>query len=134
MGRTRTTGDALGFQVRRDIQNKPLREVDRDSGRQLWSTAVVVVAVLGVLFSIAVVRQRQINLGYELEQLRNTRRSLEMERRHLQAEKESLLAPGRIERLAIDRLKLVAPTDKDAFVIQRVRTSPTPSPAVVARR
>jgi len=62
------------------------------------------------------------------------RSRLEVERRHLVAERESLRSLKRIEHLATTQLKLVEPTEADAFVVERVRTAPVPTSAVVARR
>ena len=134
MGRTRDAADALGFQVRRDIRNRPLREVDRAGQRRMWGTTLVVLCVLGVLLSITVLRNHLNDLGAQIERLQAKRASLEAERRHLLAENESLRALTRIEHLATTQLKLVAPKETDAFVIERVKTSPGPTNAVVARR
>ena len=134
MGRTRAAAGAMEFQMRRDIRNRPLREVDRAGQRRMWSTTVVVVAVLGVLLAIAFLRTRQADLGYRMGTLQVMRAKLEAERRHLVAERESLRAINRIERLATQQLHLVKPTDADAFVIERVRSSKGPSSVVVARR
>jgi cell division protein FtsL len=134
MGRTRDAADALGFQVRRDIRNRPLREVDRAGQRRMWSTTLVVLCVLGVLLSITVLRNHLNHLGAQIERLQAKRASLEAERRHLVAEHESLRALTRIEHLATTQLKLVKPTDANAFVLERVKTSPGPTSAVVARR
>jgi cell division protein FtsL len=101
----------------------------------MWgSTAMVVIAVAFALLAVVNLRARQTALGYEIERLQAERARLESERRHWTAEIESLRMPQRIEALAIGTLMLVKPSASDAFVIERVRTSPEPSSAIVARR
>lgn len=134
MGRTRDTADALGFQVRRDIHNRPYRELDRVGQRQMWSTAFVVAAVLGVLLGIAVLRNHQIGLGYRIIQLQAQRARLDVDRRHLLAERESLRSLERVERIATQELNLVKPSNTDAFVVERVKAAVRPSSEIVARR
>jgi cell division protein FtsL len=134
MARTRDTAGALEFQVRHDVRNRPLREIDHDGQRRMWGATVVVMAVLGLLLASAAVRLQQIHLGYRIEDLQAKRGRLEAERRHLLAEKESLQALDRIDRLATDLLRLVKPTAADAYVLERVKAAPEPSGAVVARR
>jgi cell division protein FtsL len=124
----------MEFQMRRDIHNRPRREVDRAGQRRMWTTAAMVVVVLGVLLAIAVLRTRQADLGYRIGTLQAMRAKLEAERRHLVAERESLRSLKRIEQLAMEQLQLVKPTKADAFVLERVRSSKGPSSAVVARR
>ena len=54
--------------------------------------------------------------------------------RHLRLEIDTLRSPARIERLATDRLGMVAPAAGDATVIERVTSTPPPPKSVVARR
>jgi cell division protein FtsL len=54
--------------------------------------------------------------------------------RHLRLEIETLRAPQRIEKLAIDRLGMVAPTAGEAIVLERVTPSEPPAKALVATR
>jgi cell division protein FtsL len=54
--------------------------------------------------------------------------------RHLRLEMETLRAPQRIEKLATERLGMVAPGDADAVVLERVVPPPPPAKSVVASR
>ncbi len=54
--------------------------------------------------------------------------------RHLQLEIDTLRSPVRIERLALGRLRMVAPTAEDASVIERVLPTPAPPTSALARR
>jgi cell division protein FtsL len=54
--------------------------------------------------------------------------------RHLRLENETLRAPARIEKLAIERLHMVAPGPDEAAVIERVLPTTPPPRSVVARR
>jgi cell division protein FtsL len=54
--------------------------------------------------------------------------------RHLRLEIETLRAPDRIERLATERLRMVAPGPGDASVIEMVRPTVDPPGSVLARR
>ena len=55
--------------------------------------------------------------GYSLEELQRDRAELEETARHLRLEIEALRSPQRIETLATERLRLVAPTDAEAMII-----------------
>ena len=54
--------------------------------------------------------------------------------RHLRLELDTLRSPIRIERLALDRLRMVAPGPNEASVIERVLPALPPPNSVVARR
>ena len=47
---------------------------------------------------------------------------------------ETLRAPQRIEKLATERLGMVAPTGEDAIVLERVLVNEPPARTVVASR
>jgi cell division protein FtsL len=54
--------------------------------------------------------------------------------RHLRLEMETLRAPQRIEKLATERLGMVAPDDSEAVVLERVAPQAPPAKSVVAAR
>jgi cell division protein FtsL len=54
--------------------------------------------------------------------------------RHLRLEAQTLRAPARIERIALGRLRMIAPKPEDASVIERIVESPAPPRSVVASR
>ena len=66
--------------------------------------------------------------------MQRERASEEEIRRHLRLEIETLRAPQRIEKLATERLGMVAPSAEDAVVLERVVPSEPPDRSVVAAR
>ena len=54
--------------------------------------------------------------------------------RHLRLEMETLGAPQRIEKLAIERLGMVSPGDAEAVVLERVAPPEAPARSVIASR
>jgi cell division protein FtsL len=72
--------------------------------------------------------------GYKLEQMQRERAAESDINRHLRLENETLRAPQRIEKLATERLGMVAPGDADAVVLERVAPQAPPAKSVVAAR
>jgi cell division protein FtsL len=134
MGRAYDAVGEVRFAARNEIRNTPVREVDRAGHRRMWGAAVAVVLFVGLVLLSVGLRLEQTNLGYQIEALQKQRAAAESERRHLQVELETLRSPRRIEALATLQLKLVEPSVTDVFVIERVRTAPAPSSAMVAKR
>jgi cell division protein FtsL len=71
--------------------------------------------------------------GYRVEAMEKQRADEEEINRHLRLEIETLKSPQRIEAIAMDRLKLVAPETGSAIVIERV-VPPDPPPASVVAK
>jgi cell division protein FtsL len=97
------------------------------------SVAVGVFLVAVLLFS-AWQHFELLRHGYRIEQMQKERAAEEEISRHLRLEIETLRSPARIERLATQRLGMVAPGAEDATVIERVTTAPPPPKSVVASR
>jgi cell division protein FtsL len=70
--------------------------------------------------------------GYRLEQMQHQRGEEEEVNRHLRLEIETLVAPQRIEALAVRNLHLVAPAAGSAITIERTAQSGLPTVSVVA--
>jgi len=123
------------YAIKKDVRNNPIvREVDEERQRELWkSVGIGALIVLVFLFS-AWQRTLLLRNGYEVEQMQKQRAAEEELARHLRLEIETLRSPDRIERLATDRLHLVAPSRDEAMVIERVVTSEPPAKSMVARR
>jgi cell division protein FtsL len=114
------SGEAFEYSIKKDIRNNPIvREVDRERHRDIFSA-----------WQHFELQQH----GYKYEQMLQQRAEEELVNRHLRLEVETLKAPARIERVAMGRLKMVAPTPADSTVIERVAPAPAPPPSVVARR
>ena len=131
MARTET----FEYAIRKDVRNNPIvREVDEERHKELWqSVGIGVVLVLVLMFS-AWQHFELLRHGYRLEQMQRERAAEEDINRHLRLEIETLRAPQRIEKLATDRLGMVAPGAGEAIVLERVAPSEPPAKAIVAAR
>ena len=114
------------YEIRKDFRNNLIvREVDERRLRDLWqSLGIGVVLVLALLFS-AWQHFELLRHGYRLEQLQRDRAAESDVNRHLRLEMETLRAPQRIEKLATERLGMVAPGDAEAVVLERVAAADT---------
>lgn len=108
-----------------------VREVDRARQRELWQLALISLLLAGLLVFSAWQHFELLRHGYRLEQMQQERAEEEAINRHLRLEVESLKAPQRIERLAVERLGLKRPSAAETLVITRVKP-PAPPPSVVA--
>ena len=123
------------YEIRKDFRNNQIvREVDERRLRDLWqSLGIGVVLVLALLFS-AWQHFELLRHGYRLEQMQRERAAESDINRHLRLETETLRSPQRIEKLATERLGMVAPTDTEAVVLERVTPPAPPAKSVVASR
>lgn len=123
------------YEIRKDFRNNPIvREVDERRLRDLWmSLGIGVVLVVVLLFS-AWQHFELLRHGYKLEQMQRDRAAENDINRHLRLEMETLRAPQRIEKLAIERLGMVSPGDSEAVVLERVTPPAAPARSVVASR
>ena len=123
------------YEIRKDFRNNQIvREVDERRQRDLWqSLGIGVVLVLVLLFS-AWQHFELLRHGYKLEQMQRDRAAESDINRHLRLEMETLRAPQRIERLATERLGMVAPVEGQAIVLERVTPPAPPARSVVASR
>jgi cell division protein FtsL len=123
------------YAIKKDVRNNPIvREVDRERHLEMWRSVAVGVFLVAVLLFSAWQHFELLRHGYRIEEMQKERASEEEINRHLRLEIDTLRAPSRIERLAIDRLGMVAPAAGDATVIERVTSTPPPPKSVVARR
>jgi cell division protein FtsL len=127
--------EAFEYAIKKDVRNNPIvREVDEARQRELWkSGGIAVLMVIVVLFS-AWQHFELLRHGYELDELQREKTREEEMTRQYRIEIETLRSPRRIESLATEKLHLVAPTNDEAFVIERVVPADPPSASVVARR
>jgi cell division protein FtsL len=123
------------YAVRKDVRNNPIvREVDEARQRQLWRSARIgAVLVVVVLFS-AWQHFQLVSHGYRLQRMQQERAAEEEINRHLRLEIETLREPRRIERLATQKLRMVAPDREQAIVLERVTPSAPPQKSIVATR
>ena len=129
------TADTFEYAIRKDVRNNPIvREIDRDRQRDMWRSMGVGVFFVSVLLFSAWQHFELLRHGYRLENMQRERAAEEEINRHLRLEIETLRAPGRIEKLAVDRLRMTAPGPDDASIIERVTPSPPPPRSIVAHR
>ena len=129
------TGETFEYAIKKDVRNNPIvREVDLARHREMWRAAVGGVVVVFVLLFSAWQHFELLRHGYRLEQMGRDRAAEAEINRHLRLEIETLRSPERIERLAIDRLRMVAPGPGEASVIERVVPASAPPKSVVALR
>jgi cell division protein FtsL len=123
------------YAIKKDVRNNPIvRELDEARQRQLWrSVWIGGVLVLVLLFS-AWQHFELVRHGYRMQQMQRERAAEEEINRHLRLEIETLRAPRRIERIATEKLHLVAPTRDQAIVIERVTPAAPPEKSIVAAR
>ena len=123
------------YEIRKDFRNNQIvREVDERRLRDLWqSLGIGAILVLVLLFS-AWQHFELLRHGYRLEQMQRDRAAESDINRHLRLEMETLRAPQRIEKLAIERLGMTAPVDAEAVVLERVAPHEPPAKSVVASR
>jgi cell division protein FtsL len=123
------------YAIKKDVRNNPIvREVDEARQRQLWrSVAIGGFLVLVILFS-AWQHFELLRHGYEIQRMQRDRAAEEDVNRHLRLEIETLRSPGRIERIALKELHLVAPARDQAIVLERVTPSAPPGKSIVAAR
>ena len=127
--------EAFEYAIRKDVRNNPIvRDVDEARQRELWtSVGIAVLLVLVLLFS-AWQHFELLRHGYKVEELQRERTAQEDIRRQFQLEIETLRSLKRIEALATQELHLVAPSQDEAIVIERVLPADPPTRSVVARR
>jgi cell division protein FtsL len=123
------------YAIRKDVRNNPIvREVDERRQKELWqSIAIGCVLVLVLLFS-AWQHFELLRHGYRLEQMQRERATEGEINRHLRLEIETLRAPQRIEKLAIQRMGMIAPAAGDAIVLERVTPAKPPAKSLIAAR
>jgi cell division protein FtsL len=123
------------YAIKKDVRNNPIvREVDRERHLEMWRSVGVGVFLVAVLLFSAWQHFELLRHGYRIEEMQKERSAEEEINRHLRLEIDTLRSPARIERLATQRLGMVAPKAEDATVIERVTSTPPPPKSVVARR
>jgi cell division protein FtsL len=125
--------ESFEYAIKKDVRNNPIvREVDERRQRELWHAVFIgAFLVLVALFS-AWQHFELLRHGYRLEQMQRQRGDEEESGRHLRLEIETLRAPKRIEQLAIEELRMVAPGPGQAIVIERAVAPEPPEKTMVA--
>jgi cell division protein FtsL len=123
------------YAIKKDVRNNPIvREMDEARQRQLWRSVVFGGFLVAVLLFSAWQHFELLRHGYRIQQMQQERAAEEEINRHLRLEIEALRSPSRIERIATRDLHLVAPSQGQAIVIERVTPAAPPEKSVVAAR
>ena len=123
------------YEIRKDVRNNQIvREVDEQRQRELWTSLGIFSLLVSVLLFSAWQHFELLRHGYRIEQVQRDRADEDDINRHLRLELETLRAPQRIEKLATERLGMVAPGPADAVILERVTPTPPPARSLVAAR
>jgi cell division protein FtsL len=129
------TAETFEYAIKKDVRNNPIvREIDRERHRDMARAVAIGVFLVSVLLFWAWQQFELRRNGYRLEQMQQERAAEAEVNRHLRLEAQTLRAPARIERIALGRLRMIAPKPEDASVIERIVESPAPPRSVVASR
>jgi cell division protein FtsL len=136
MSRTSAVGPLeFEYAIKKDVRNNQIvREVDEARQRELWRSAAVGVFLVVVLLFSAWQHFELLRHGYRIEEMQKDLADEHEINRHLRLEIETLRSPQRIERLAVERLRLIQPRAGEALVLERVAPPPPPARSVVASR
>jgi cell division protein FtsL len=127
--------ESFEYAIKKDVRNNPIvLEVDEARQRELWQSVCVAGFLVIVLLFSAWQHFELLRHGYQIEEMERDRAAEEETGRRLRLEVETLKAPKRIEALATQRLHLVAPSQDEAIVLERVLPADPPAKSVVARR
>jgi cell division protein FtsL len=127
--------DSFEYAIRKDVRNNPIvREIDERRQKDLWQSIAIGGVLVVVLLCSAWQHFELLRHGYRLEQMQRERATEDEINRHLRLEIETLRAPQRIEKLATQRMGMVAPSDGDAIVLERVTPAKPPAASLVATR
>ncbi|SRR5260221_1540825 len=128
-----TSSEAFEYAIKKDVRNNPIvREVDERRLQEQWRSVALGVLFVGVLLFSGWQRVELLQHGYRVEQMQQERADQQDVNRHLRLEIETLKSPKRIEKLATERLHLVAPDTGAAVIIERVVPADPPSASIVA--
>jgi cell division protein FtsL len=129
------TAETFEYAIKKDVRNNPIvREIDRERHREMARSVAIGVFLVSVLLFWAWQQFELRRNGYRLEQMQQERAAEAEVNRHLRLEAQTLQAPERIERIALGRLRMIAPKPEDASVIERVVETLPPPRSVVASR
>ena len=124
--RDRSMRNDFEYAIKKDIRNNPIvREVDEARQKQLWRSAGIAIVLVVVLLFSGWQHFVLLQHGYRIEQMQRERAAEEEINRQLRLEIETLRAPRRIERIAVEQLHLVEPTHSERFISLLTEHYPT---------
>jgi hypothetical protein len=120
------------YAIKTDIRNNPVvREVDLQQKREFRQMLTYIALVVAMLLFWAWPHLEVVRSGYRIEELRLELDAASARNRHLRLELETQSAPQVIDERARRTLRLVAPTERDTVIVERVPPS-RPAKAIVA--
>jgi exopolyphosphatase/pppGpp-phosphohydrolase len=120
------------YALKKDIRNNPVvREIDLEQKREFRRTLVLAGLIVAMLLFSAWQHLKVVTSGYRMEVLRAQLAEQEATNRKLRLELEVWRRPQALEERATGALHMVAPTEKDTLVIERVQGA-TASKTIVA--
>ena len=127
--------EAFEYAIKKDVRNNAIvRELDEARQRELWkSVGLAGLLVLVLLFS-AWQHFELLRHGYRVEEMERERAAQDELNRQYRLEINALRSLKRIEAVAIQKLHMVAPSQDEAIVVERVKPPDPPDASVVARR
>ena len=127
--------EAFEYAIKKDVRNNPIvRELDESRQHELRKSVAVAGLFVVMLLFWAGQQFELLRHGYRLEELQRQVAAEDETGRRLRLEIETLQSPQRVEEIATQRLRLVAPSLDEAIVIERVVPAEPPAASVVARR
>lgn len=110
------------------IRNAPIvRELDKARQRELRGSLILAVPLVAVLLLSVWQHFELLQYGYRIEQLRQEFSRQQELNRHLRLEIEALRSPARIERVAVEELRMVMPASGEELVIERASGEAPPA-------
>jgi cell division protein FtsL len=126
--------DAFDCVIKKDIRNNQIvRELDRVRHRELWRWVAIGTVFAGLLLYSAWQDFELLRHGYQIEKMEMARKQEEEVNRHLRLQIQTLKAPQRIEKIALQRLRMIAPGRDEAIVLERAVAAEPPPHSVLAR-
>ena len=113
--------DPLALAPKAIDNSRVVREVDPRARRELRTVFVLVLALVAALALYAWPHMELRQTGLNILRLERERERLVERNRKLRLEKASLEDLGRVEELARDRLKLIAPPAEDVVMVEPPR-------------
>jgi cell division protein FtsL len=119
------------YAIKKDIRNNPVvREIDAQQKRDFLGNIGVATLIVATGLFAAWQHYNVVQKRYEIQRIEQARAVEETLNRKLRLEVETLRSPQLIEKIAMQKLQMVAPTSKDTLVVERARTA---APGMMAR-
>src|SRR4051794_25278947 len=104
------------YAIKKDIRNNPVvREVDLQQKQDFVRTTWLVATVVAMLLFTAWQRFGLVYNGYEVQKLQVKLGQEQARNRKLRLEVETLRAPQRLEKIALEQLHMQSPSQKDTL-------------------